>query len=234
VAKSAPTPIHVSNPAPAEKTRAAKPATTRRASTSAATNEMPIMSFATKKAWQTWLESHHATSTGVWLKLAKLGGGGGARAAANPKSVARSDALDVALCYGWIDGQAKGVDAVSWLQKFTPRRPGSIWSKINCEKVEALIESGAMRPAGLAEIEKAKQNGRWDAAYDGPRAAQVPADLQTALDRNAKAAAFFTTISSRNRYAILFRIHHAKKAETRARRIEQFVRMLEQHETIYP
>ncbi len=197
---------------------------------------MPVMSFATKKAWQTWLESHHATSPGVWLKLAKLSGGGdgGARAGASAKSVARTDALDVALCYGWIDGQAKGVDTISWLQKFVPRRPGSIWSKINREKVEALIKSGEMRLAGLAEIEKAKQNGRWDAAYEGPRAAQVPADLQAALDRNAKAAAFFTTISSRNRYAILFRIHQAKKAETRVRRIDEFVRMLERHETIYP
>ncbi len=146
----------------------------------------------------------------------------------------RTDALEVALCYGWIDGQSKGVDALSWLQKFTPRGPRSIWSKINREKVEALIESGAMRPAGLAAIEQAKQNGRWDAAYDGPRTAEVPSDLQAALDRNAKAAAFFTTLSSRNRYAILFRIHHAKKAETRARRIAQFVSMLEKHETLYP
>jgi uncharacterized protein YdeI (YjbR/CyaY-like superfamily) len=193
---------------------------------------MPVMSFATREAWETWLESHHATSPGVWLELAKVGGRAGA--GTGVKSVTRSEALEVALCYGWIDGQAKGVDAVSWLQKFTPRGPRSIWSKINREKVEALIKSGAMRPAGLAAIATAKENGRWDAAYAGPRTAEVPSDLLAALDRRAKAALFFKTLSSRNRYAILFRIHNVKKAETRARRIEQFVRMLERHETIYP
>jgi uncharacterized protein YdeI (YjbR/CyaY-like superfamily) len=188
--------------------------------------ELPVLSFATRKAWETWLDKHHATAPGVWLRFPKAG--------LATKSVTRADALEVALCYGWIDGQAKGVDASTYLQKFTPRRPKSIWSKINREKVTALIASGAMKPAGLAEIERAKQDGRWDAAYASPRHATIPDDLQAALDRSPTAAAFFATLNSQNRYAILFRLQTAKKAETRARRLEQFVRMLERHETIYP
>jgi uncharacterized protein YdeI (YjbR/CyaY-like superfamily) len=216
-------------PAPkkaAKKTATKKLAPKKTAKPRTPAREAPVLALATKKAWLTWLEKHHATSSGVWLQIAKIG--------ARKKSIARADALDVALCYGWIDGQAKSLDEDAYLQKFTPRRPGSIWSKINCDKVAVLIERGEMRPAGVAAIEQAKKNGRWDAAYAGPRTIVVPDDLQAALDGNDKAAAFFPTLSSRNRYAILFRIQTAKQAETRAKRIEQFVRMLAQHETIYP
>jgi uncharacterized protein YdeI (YjbR/CyaY-like superfamily) len=188
--------------------------------------EAPVLSFATQKAWRSWLDSHHADSNGVWLQIAKKG--------APTSSVTSPEALEVALCYGWIDGQAKSVDAVSYLQKYTPRRAKSIWSLINRNKVLVLIERGLMRPAGLAAIEQAKQDGRWDAAYAGSRTIDVPDDLRAALARNAKAAAFFKTLNSQNRYAILFRLHTAKKAETRAKRLDQFVRMLEQHETLYP
>ena len=198
----------------------------KNASAKAPAAELPVLALPTEKAWQRWLDANHATSPGVWLQFAKK--------SSAAKSVARNAALDLALCYGWIDGQAQSRDADSYLQKFTPRRSRSMWSKINCDKAEALIESGTMRPAGQAEVDRAKQDGRWAAAYAGPRTIEVPDDLQAALDRNRKAAAFFGTISSRNRYAILFRIHHAKKAETRARRIDQFVGMLERHETIYP
>jgi uncharacterized protein YdeI (YjbR/CyaY-like superfamily) len=187
---------------------------------------MPVLSFATQQAWRSWMESNHAGSNGVWLQIAKKG--------APTSSVTSPEALEVALCYGWIDGQAKSVDAVCYLQKYTPRRAKSIWSLINRNKALALIESGLMRPAGVAAIEQAKQDGRWDAAYAGSRTIDVPEDLQAALDRNAKAAAFFKTLNSQNRYAILFRLHTAKKAETRAKRLEQFVRMLARQETLYP
>src|SRR5262249_24343235 len=141
---------------------------------------------------------------------------------------------EVALCYGWIDGQRKSYDESSWLQRFTPRGPKSIWSKINREKAQELIKSGQMKPAGLKAVESAKQDGRWDAAYDSPGSAPGPADFQAELDKNAEAKAFFATHNSRNRYAILFRIQTAKKAETRAARIRQFIRMLENHEKLHP
>ncbi len=173
-----------------------------------------------------WLSKNHAKSPGVWLQIAKKDGA--------VKSVSYAEALEVALCYGWIDGQKKGFDASTWLQKFSPRGPRSIWSKINREKAEALIKSGRMQPAGLAAIELAKKNGRWEAAYDSHRTSTVPDDLQAALNQNPKAKAFFATLDSANRYAILFRLQTAKKTETRARRLEQFVRMLENHEKIHP
>jgi uncharacterized protein YdeI (YjbR/CyaY-like superfamily) len=213
-------------PAGAKKPPAATPKAAPKAAPKTRIGEAPTLAFATRKAWQTWLEKHHAIAVGVWLQIPKKG--------TTVKSVSRPDALEVALCYGWIDGQARSLGASAWVQKFTPRRPKSIWSKINRDKVTALIDSGAMRPAGLAEIERAKQDGRWDAAYASPRNAVVPDDLQAALDGNPKAAAFFTTLTSQNRYAILFRLQTAKKADTRARRLEQFVRMLERHETIHP
>ncbi len=187
--------------------------------------ELPIVPFANKKAWADWLAKQHNNSTGVWLKLAKKG--------ADVPSVTYEEALDVALCYGWIDGQKKGFDDQYWLQKFTPRGPKSIWSKINTEKAERLIASGEMQPAGLKAIELAKQDGRWEAAYEGQKTVSVPEDLQAALDKNKKAKAFFATLNSVNRYAILFRIHNAKKPETRARRIQQFVEMLERGERIH-
>jgi uncharacterized protein YdeI (YjbR/CyaY-like superfamily) len=188
--------------------------------------DLPILPFERQKDWAAWLEKNHATSSGVWLKLAKKASG--------IKSVTYDEALEAALCYGWIDGQKKSHDETSWLQKFTPRGPKSIWSKINTEKAQRLIESGQIKPAGLKVVESAKQDGRWDAAYAPPSKAVVPDDLQAELDRNAKAKAFFATLDSLNRYAILHRIHTAKKTETRARRIEQFVRMLENGEKIYP
>jgi uncharacterized protein YdeI (YjbR/CyaY-like superfamily) len=187
--------------------------------------DLPALFFERQKDWAVWLDKNHATSSGVWLKLA--------RKASGIQSVTYDEALEVALCYGWIDGQRKSHDETSWLQKFTPRGPKSIWSKINTEKAQRLIESGRMKPAGLKAIESAKQDGRWDAAYASQSKAAVPDDLQVELDRNAKAKAFFATLDSRNRYAILHRIHTAKKTETRARRIEQFIRMLEKKEKIY-
>jgi len=185
----------------------------------------PILEFRAKSAWTKWLEKNHDKSSGVWLRLARKN--------SRVKSITRDEALDSALCYGWIDGQARSEGDATWLQKFTPRTKPSIWSKINRAKVQALIESGEMRPAGLAEIERAKSDGRWDAAYDSPKSIAVPDDLRSELDRNSKARAFFETLNSQNRYAILFRIHTAKKAETRAKRIKQFVEMLERGEKIH-
>lgn len=192
----------------------------------ASSSDMLVVQFEGPREWAAWLEQHHAASPGVWLRLA--------RKASGIASVTYDQALEVALCYGWIDGQKKSHDQASWLQKFTPRGARSIWSKINREKAELLIERGAMMPAGLAAVERARQDGRWDAAYDSQRAAGVPDDFQAALDQSPEALAFFATLSSRNRYALLFRIQTAKKAETRARRIEQFIRMLAKHETLYP
>ena len=189
-------------------------------------DDKPIVEFRQKSDWLKWLEKNHDKSTGVWLRMAKKDSG--------LKSVSRTDALDVALCYGWIDGQARSEGETTWLQKYTPRTKRSIWSKINREKVNALIKNGEMQPAGLAEIERAKNDGRWDAAYDSSRTITVPDDLRAAFDKNKKAKTFFETLDSRNRYAVLFRIHSAKKAETREKRIKQFVEMLESGEKIYP
>ncbi len=187
--------------------------------------ELPIVPFENKKKWKDWLARQHGKSAGVWLKIAKKNVG--------VLSVTYEEALDVALCYGWIDGQKKAFDDQYWLQKFTPRGPKSIWSKINTEKAERLIASGEMQPAGLKAIELAKQDGRWEAAYEGQKTISVPEDLQAALDKNRKAKASFATLNSVNRYAILFRIQNAKRPETRARRIQQFVEMLERGETIH-
>jgi uncharacterized protein YdeI (YjbR/CyaY-like superfamily) len=188
--------------------------------------ELPIELFEDQDAWAAWLESNHADSPGLWLRHAKK--------ASDLASVSYAEALDVALCYGWIDGQKKSYDASSWLQKWTPRGAKSIWSKINREKALKLIEQARIQPAGLAEVERAKQDGRWEAAYDSHSTATVPDDLQAALDSNAEAGAFFATLNSTNRYAILFRIQTAKKAETRAKRIREFIGMLERHEKLHP
>lgn len=188
--------------------------------------ELPVIAFKTPKAWATWLKANHAKSAGVWLKLAKKDSG--------IASVNYAEAVEVALCYGWIDGQKNPFDATAWLQKFTPRGPKSIWSKINRAKAEALMRNGHMQPAGLKAIEAAKQDGRWDSAYDSPKTATMPSDLAAALEANARAKAFFATLNSTNRYAILFRLQTAKKAETRAKRLQQFVTMLEKHEKLYP
>jgi uncharacterized protein YdeI (YjbR/CyaY-like superfamily) len=187
--------------------------------------DQPVLPFASKENFETWLEEHHADSDGLWIKIAKKG--------TSIPSVTRAEALDVALCFGWIDGQAKSIDETHYLQKFTPRRERSKWSKINVGKVAALIESGAMRPAGHAEIERAKADGRWDAAYDSPRTSTVPPDLQAELDKDAELRASFEDLSSSNRFAILYRLQDAKKPETRARRLEKFVGMLKRGETIH-
>ena len=187
--------------------------------------ELPIKPFASKTKWADWLTKQHDKSAGVWLKLAKKDSG--------IPSVTYEEALDVALCYGWIDGQKKGFDDKYWLQKFTPRGPKSIWSKINTEKAERLIASGEMKPAGLTAIEAAKKDGRWDAAYSSQKNISIPDDFQAAMNKNKKAKAFFATLNSVNRYAILFRIVTAKKEETRTKRINQFVEMLERNEKIY-
>ena len=188
--------------------------------------ELDILLFETPADWARWLEKHHAASSGLWVRLAKKDSG--------VQSTTYAETLDVALCYGWIDSHKKTHDETSWLQKFTPRGPKSIWSKVNTEKVKQLIENGQMRPAGLKAIEAAQKDGRWDAAYESQSKAIVPDDLQAELDQNAKAKAFFETLNSVNRYAILFRVQTAKKAETRAKRIKQFIEMLEKGEKIYP
>lgn len=177
-------------------------------------------------SWTRWLERHHASAAGVWLRIAKKDSG--------IASIDHPAALEEALCWGWIDGQRKSDDAQYFLQRFTPRTRRSIWSQINRAKVLKLIDEGRMQPAGLAEIERAKADGRWDAAYEGVAAATVPPDLQAALDANKKAAKFFATLDSRNRFAVLFRTQGAKKPETRARRIAQFVEMLAKGEKIHP
>ena len=187
--------------------------------------EKPVLFFSGKGAWLTWLARNHAKSSGVLLRFAKKASG--------VKSITYDQALDVALRYGWIDGQSKSDGAEYWLQKFTPRGKRSIWSKRNREKALALIESGQMRRAGLAEVERAKKDGRWEAAYDSPSRATVPSDLEAALSENVEARAFFKTLDSRNRYAILFRIHTAKKPETRAKRIREFVAMLARNEKLH-
>ena len=187
---------------------------------------LQILPFASKKKWAAWLAKQHDRSAGVWLKLAKKG--------SDIPSVTYDEAVEVALCYGWIDGQGKGLNDEYWLQKYTPRGSKSIWSKINKEKAEKLIASGEMKPAGLKAIELAKQDGRWEKAYEGQRTMPVPDDFQAELDKSPKAKSFFATLNSVNRYAILFRIHNAKKAETRTRRIRQFVEMLERGEKLYP
>ena len=188
--------------------------------------EYPVLFFSDQSAWREWLEANHASAQGVWLRMAKVASG--------VPSITYAEALDVALCHGWIDGQAKGIDAGSWMQKFTPRGKRSVWSRRNRENVERLIESGEMRPAGYAAIEAAKGDGRWDRAYDSPASATVPDDLQEALAANPGAKALFETLKGQNRFAILHRIQTAVKPETRARRIATFVAMLERGETIYP
>jgi len=187
--------------------------------------EQPVLAFASKEAFEAWMEANHAAGDGIWLKFAKKGTG--------VPTVVYAEALEVALCFGWIDGQVKKLDETYYLQRFTPRRARSRWSKINVTKATALIERGAMRPAGLAEVERAKADGRWEEAYASPSAIEVPPDLQAELDRNPAAAAFFATLSSQNRYAILYRLHDAKKPETRARRLAQFMAMLERGEAIH-
>jgi uncharacterized protein YdeI (YjbR/CyaY-like superfamily) len=191
----------------------------------APTPDLPILHVASRAEWEAWLDENHATSPGVWLQFARKG--------AEASSVSRTDALELALCYGWIDSQAAKFDDSFWLQRFTRRRRRSKWSRVNRDAVEELIAAGKMKPSGLAEVEAARADGRWDGAYASPRNITVPDDLRARLDTSPSARDFFDKLDSQNRYAILFRIEDAKKPETRARRIEKFVEMLEQNKKIY-
>jgi uncharacterized protein YdeI (YjbR/CyaY-like superfamily) len=186
---------------------------------------LPILAFADATAFDAWLADQPRTSKGLWLKLAKKG--------SDRPSITKAEAVDVALCHGWIDGQLNSYDETSWLIRFTPRRRGSKWSEVNRTRALELIGEGRMRPAGLAEVEAARADGRWDAAYAPASTATVPPDLQAALGASPEAAAFFATLTGANRYAILYRVTTAKKVETRAQRIAYFVAMLERHETVH-
>lgn len=191
-----------------------------------ASSNSPIIAFATIDACEAWFAEHHGENSGFWLKISKLG--------APERTVNYAEALEVALCHGWIDGQKRSLDDHYWLQRFTPRLARSRWSQVNREKAEALAKAGRMRPAGLAEIDRAQADGRWDAAYAPPSTAEVPPDLAGALAADPEAAAFFENLTRVNRYAILYRVQEAKKPQTRAARIEKFVAMCRAGETIYP
>ena len=178
-------------------------------------------------AWRAWLGRHHADSDGVWLVVAKKG-------TLKPTSLSYDQAVEEALCHGWIDGQARSLDEHTFRQRFTPRRRRSVWSKRNTGLAEQLQSEGRMHPAGVAEMERAKADGRWKAAYAGPASIKMPAELAVALAAEPNAKAMFEKLNSQNRYAVLYRIATAKRAETRAQRIEKFVAMLARGETIYP
>jgi uncharacterized protein YdeI (YjbR/CyaY-like superfamily) len=182
--------------------------------------------FVSREAWEAFLEERHTTSDGLWLKIAKKNSG--------IESVTYDHAVEVALCYGWIDGQVRKFDEYYYLQRFTPRRPRSKWSKVNREKVTQLMERGEMKAAGLREVERARADGRWDAAYDSPSTATVPEDLLRELEKNDRAREFFSELDRRNRYAILYQIQDAKRPETRARRIAKYVAMLAEREKLNP
>jgi uncharacterized protein YdeI (YjbR/CyaY-like superfamily) len=187
--------------------------------------DIRVRAFKDPAAWESWLAKNHTAADGIWMRIGKKGSA--------TKSITYSEGLEIALCYGWIDAQKRPESEAAWLQRFMPRRPKSIWSKINREKALALIDSGSMKPAGLEEIERAKKDGRWEGAYDSPKAATVHPDFQQALDESPQAAAFFKTLNAANRYAILWRLQTAKKAETRAKRMRSFIEMLEKGETLH-
>ena len=187
---------------------------------------LPTVFFASAAEWEQWLEDNHAVSDGVWIKMAKKDSG--------IDSVRYPQVLDTALCFGWIDGRRNALDERHFLQRFTPRRARSRWSRINREKVERLIADGKVRPAGLSEVERARADGRWEAAYESQKTIAVPEDLRRELDSRPQAKAFFAEVTSQNRYAILYRLQDAKRPETRARRLAKFVAMLEAGEKIYP
>jgi uncharacterized protein YdeI (YjbR/CyaY-like superfamily) len=189
-------------------------------------DDLPVLPFASPDPWEDWLREHGAQAPGVWLKIAKKNSG--------IPSVTYAQALEAALCHGWIDGQKASFDKRFFLQRFTPRRPRSGWSKRNVEIVARLVEAGRMQPAGLAQVDAAKADGRWAAAYDGAASATVPEDLQRALDASPAAAAEFGQLNGANRYAILYRVQTAKRAQTRERRIAEFVAMLERGERLHP
>jgi uncharacterized protein YdeI (YjbR/CyaY-like superfamily) len=187
---------------------------------------LPIISFATQQDWEAWLKEHHTDTKGLWLKIAKKETG--------IPSVDYAEALESALCYGWIDGQKASCDDKYWLQKFTMRNPKSMRSKVNCDKATALIAAGRMQPAGLRQVELARADGRWDLAYESQSKITIPKDFQRELDNNQQAKEFFSTLNSVNRYAILRRIQISKKPETRTARIQKFIDMLSKHQKLYP
>lgn len=187
---------------------------------------LPLLGFADAKAWGQWLSRHGTKEKGLWLKLAKKGNA--------QASVTHAQAIETALCHGWIDGQIQRYDELWWLVRFTPRQPRSKWSQINCRNALRLIDEGRMQPAGLAQVQAAQADGRWEAAYPSQSQASVPPDLQAALDANAAAAEFFAKLDGANRFAVLYRVQEPKLPATRARRIEQLVAMLARGETIHP
>lgn len=187
---------------------------------------LPIELFASQDAWEHWLDTYHERLHGIWVKISKK--------ASETTTVTYSEALDVALCYGWIDGQKKSYDQDMWLQKFTPRRPNSGWSKVNVDKVTQLVASGKMKPSGMKEVSAAKEDGRWDAAYESQRNFTVPEDFQHELEKTPQAKAFFETLNRQNRYAIYYRIQTAKKPETRKARVDKFIEMLANNQKLHP
>ena len=189
-------------------------------------SNLTVKPFPSQRDWEAWLEANHETSPGIWLKIAKKASG--------IQTVTHPEALESAICYGWIDGQRRALDEQFFLQKFTPRGSRSTWSRVNREKALDLVARGRMQPAGLREVARAEADGRWEAAYEPQSTATVPDDLQRELDANPRAAAFFASLDSRNRYAILYRLQNAKKPETRARRLAQFVAMLDEQRKLYP
>lgn len=189
-------------------------------------SDLPVMSFADPLSFESWLDDNCDTSPGIRLQIAKKNSG--------VVTVSYNEALEVALCYGWVDSQKEALDEKTWLQRFTPRGAKSIWSKINKEKAEQLITNGRMKTSGYKAIEEAKKNGNWDKAYESQSIASLPEDFAIELERNAQAKAFYDTLDRQNKYAIVFRIHNAKKQETREKRIRQFIQMLEKGEKIYP
>jgi uncharacterized protein YdeI (YjbR/CyaY-like superfamily) len=205
---------------------------------------LPVLEFKSDRHWEAWLAGNHAGSKGLWVRLSRKArtgpakpAGDAGRAAAKPEKIAPltyDQAVLTALCHGWIDGQKAAGDASAWLQKFTPRGHRSVWSKLNRERVAALSEAGRMRPAGVAAVERAKKGGQWEAAYDTPKTATVSPEFQAELDKSKAAAAFFATLNSANRYAILWRIQTAKKPETKTLRIKTFIAMLKRKETLHP
>lgn len=205
--------------------RATKIKSKKKEQSRAAAVDIPVRAFRDAAAWESWLAKNQTATGGLWMRIAKKASG--------KKSITYPEALEVALCYGWIDGLKKPESETTWLQRFVPRRRRSMWSKINREKAVSLIASGKMKPAGVQEVERAKQDGRWDAAYDSPKNAPVHPDFQKALHENPRASEFFKTLDKVNRYAIVWRLHTAKKAETRERLTRTFIEMLEKGKTLH-
>ena len=187
---------------------------------------LKIESFASKGAWEQWLDMYHERSQGIWIIIAKKNSAG--------TNVSYSEALEVALCYGWIDAQKKSYDQDRWLQKFTPRRPKSVWSKVNVEKVLQLVAFGRMKASGMKEVNAAKKDGRWESAYESQRSFTIPDDFQVEWEKNEQAKSFFETLNRQNRYAICYRIQAAKKPETRRARIDKFIEMLTKSQKLHP